>query len=181
MLKSIVDRHSGKLATLLAAIGVGAVLVMGAPAQKASAASEGFTEGQKAEIGAVIRDYLLKNPELMIEVQRTLEAKMELARQENATKAIASNAAGLFKASTAPVAGDPNGDVTVVEFFDYNCGYCRKAMDDVAKLVSKDKKVKVVLAEFPIFGKRSEDVARLGPRGEAAGQILGDASGPLRA
>ncbi len=145
----------------LAVIGVGAMMLAAGPQTSAVAAGETFSEAQKGQIEGIIKAYLLKNPELMVEIQRTLEQKQEVARQETMTKAVSSNAASLYRSSTAPVAGDVNGDVTVVEFFDYNCGYCRKAVGDVTKLIASDKKVRVVLKEFPIFGKRSEDVARL--------------------
>src|SRR5690606_5585352 len=66
----------------------------------------------------------------------------------------------LFRSSKSFAAGNPDGDVTVVEFFDYNCGFCRRAMPDVIKLIDNDDKVKFVFKELPIFGEESEDAAK---------------------
>jgi len=145
----------------LAMLGAGIALVPAGPMGKAMAAGDAFSEAQKAELGALIKDYLVKNPEVMIEVQRVLEAKMEATRQEAAAKAVSENGANLYKNALLPTAGAAKGDVTVVEFFDYNCGFCRKAVDSMSKLMDADKKVKVVMVDFPIFGKDSEAAARV--------------------
>ncbi len=145
-------------AAALAMLGAGVALV---PASTAVAAGDAFSADQKAQLGALIKDYLLKNPEVMIDVQRILEAKQEAQRQESAAKAVSENASSLYKNAGLPVAGDGKGDVTVVEFFDYNCGYCRKAVEPMGKLIDADKKVKVVMVDFPIFGKDSEGAARV--------------------
>ena len=132
-----------------------------APRGPASAAGGSFTDSQKSQIESMIRDYLLKNPEILLEVQKTLDAKQEVARQEAMTKAVKANAQDLFHNEVTPSAGDTNGDVTIVEFFDYNCGYCRRAIGDVTKLIESDKKVHFVFKDFPIFGKDSEGAARV--------------------
>lgn len=142
----------------LALLGAGVALV---PADMAAAAGDAFSADQKAQIGALIKDYLIKNPEIMIDVQRILDAKQEAQRQESATKAVSENAANLYRNAALPVVGNPKGDVTVVEFFDYNCGFCRKAVDAMGKLMDVDKKVKFVMVDFPIFGKDSEAAARV--------------------
>jgi len=129
--------------------------------QSVAAASDGFDAGQKAAIEGIIKDYLLKNPELLIDVQRVLEAKQEAQRQETMSKAVADNSSSLFKNSAVPSAGAEKGDVTVVEFFDYNCVHCRDAVDHMSKLIDSDKKVHVVFMDFPIFGKDSEGAARV--------------------
>lgn len=132
------------------------------PVIKTQAAAPGqFSAEQRQQIEAIIKDYLLKNPEVMVEVQTALEAKMEKIQSERLQVALKENAADIFRSSTAPVAGNPKGDVTVVEFFDYNCGYCKKALPDLAKLADKDKNVKIVLKEFPILAKGSEEASRV--------------------
>ncbi len=118
-------------------------------------------ELDRADVEGIIRDYLLKNPEIMIEVQAALEAKMTAQQAEQTAQALKNNAAGLFKTTSAPIAGNPDGDVTVVEFFDYNCGFCKRALDGMAELIKKDDNVRVVLKEFPIFGEQSEQAARV--------------------
>lgn len=121
----------------------------------------GFTAEQRKQIEAIIKDYLLANPEVMMEVQSALEAKMEKIQSEKMAAALKENSAEIFKAASAPVAGNLKGDVTIVEFFDYNCGYCKKAFSDLAAVADKDKNVKLVLKEFPILSKGSEEAARV--------------------
>jgi protein-disulfide isomerase len=127
----------------------------------AIAADAAFNPAQKTEIEGIIKDYLLKNPELMIEVQRVLEQKQQVAQQEAMSKAVGANSQSLFKDAALPAAGAAKGDVTVVEFFDYNCVHCRDAVDHMGRLIDKDKNVRVVFMDFPIFGKDSEGAARV--------------------
>jgi protein-disulfide isomerase len=137
------------------------------PAAKAQATegtvvAEGqFSAGQKTEIEALIKDYLTKNPEIMLEVQAALEAKMEKIQAEKTAAALKSHAAEIFRPKFSPVVGNPKGDVTIVEFFDYNCGFCKKALADVTKLIEREKQVKVVLKELPILSKGSEEAAKV--------------------
>ena len=120
-----------------------------------------FSDAQKGQIEGIIKGYLLKNPEILVDVQRTLEQKQEAARQEATGKALAANSASLFKNVSVPSAGNQKGDVTVVEFFDYNCIHCRDAIEHISKLIDTDKKVHVVFMDFPIFGRDSEGAARV--------------------
>ena len=133
-----------------------------APGQApAAGATALFSPEQKAAIEQIVKEYFLQNPEAFLEIQNALEAKMEKIQAEKTKQALKENANEIFKRTNAPIAGNPNGDVTVVEFFDYNCGYCKKAFGDIAKLVDKDPKVKVVLKELPILSKGSEEAARI--------------------
>jgi protein-disulfide isomerase len=116
---------------------------------------------QRKEIESIIKDYLLNNPEIMLEVQTALENKLEKASAEKTAAAIKGNAAEIYRPPFSPVVGDAKGDVTVVEFFDYNCGFCKKALADVAKFMEQDKKVKLVFKELPILAKGSEEAARV--------------------
>jgi protein-disulfide isomerase len=136
-------------------------LVRLAQAAQASSAAAPFDESQKAAIHEIIKDYLINNPEVMLEVQNALETKMEKIQAEKLQGALQSNAAEIFRHAEAPVAGNPNGDVPIVEFFDYNCGYCKRAFGDIAKLVEGDSKIKLVLKELPILSKASEEAARV--------------------
>jgi protein-disulfide isomerase len=86
---------------------------------------------------------------------------MEKLQSERMAVAIKDNSAEIFRPTGSPVVGNSNGDVTVIEFFDYNCGYCKKALTDVTQLLDKDKKVKLIPKEFPILSKGSEDAARV--------------------
>ncbi|KUO58385.1 MAG: disulfide bond formation protein DsbA [Alphaproteobacteria bacterium BRH_c36] len=127
----------------------------------AGAATAAFSSDQKAGIEAIIKDYLLANPEILLEVQSKLEAKMEKQQEERLKTAIKSNADELYRRADAPSAGDPKGDITVVEFFDYNCGFCKRGFSEVSKLIEKDKKVRVVFKELPILSKGSEEASRV--------------------
>jgi protein-disulfide isomerase len=112
-------------------------------------------DSQKKEFGDFIKEYLLQNPEIMIEVQDALQKKQEEARLVKANKAIDENSGNIFEAKDDIAIGNPKGDVTIVEFFDYNCGYCRHALSDMQTMLKKDKNVRFVLKELPILGPES--------------------------
>lgn len=132
------------------------------PASQKSASSEGaLSTAQRKEVEGLIKDYLVNNPEVLMEAQNALEAKMDKIQAERTAAAIKSNAQEIFRPVASPVVGNAKGDVTVIEFFDYNCGYCKKAFTDLARLVDKDKQVKVILKEFPILSKGSEEAAKV--------------------
>ncbi len=114
-----------------------------------------FTDAQKNEIGALVREYLIKNPEVIREVFTELERKETAEKEVAAKSGIIDSKAELFNSKLSHVAGNPDGDVTMVEFFDYNCGYCKRAFPDVLTLIESDPKLKVVIKEFPILGKNS--------------------------
>ena len=126
----------------------------------AYAADAAFSDEQKKAIGEIVKDYLIKNPELIVEVQQALEAKMEQEQAEKLKSFMSENAKDIYRNPDSPVAGDPNGDITVVEFFDYNCGYCKRGMTEVQKLIEGDKRVRVVFKELPILSKGSEETAK---------------------
>ena len=138
-----------------------------APAASASvqpkvAVAEGsISPGQRQEIEAIVKDYLLKNPEVLMEAQNALEAKMDKLQAERTAAAIKQNATEIFRPAASPVVGNAKGDVTVIEFFDYNCPYCKKAFTEVVQLVDKDKQVKLILKEFPILSKGSEEASKV--------------------
>ncbi len=132
-----------------------------APAGQPASAPSPFNAEQKAAIGAIVKEYFLNNPEAFLEIQTALEAKMEKIQADKLKVALKDNAKDIFHRSNAPVAGNPNGDIPVVEFFDYNCGYCKKAYLDVAKLVEKDSKVRLVMKELPILSKGSEEASKV--------------------
>ena len=128
-------------------------------AQNKSAISDSSSLS-KAQIEKIVRDYILKNPKVIGDALIALQKIEADAEVERAQLAISSNAKKLFRSDKSYIAGNPNGDVTVVEFFDYNCGFCKKAPAPLNKLIEKDKNVRVVFKEFPIFGKPSEEAAR---------------------
>ena len=134
------------------------ILVLWSLTSAASAAE--FSDGQRKEMESIIKDYLLANPELLREMSQILEQKEKLAESEQRKGAMVSNAKQIFRDKTDFVAGNPNGNVTMVEFFDYNCGWCKKGFPEVISLLNSDKDLRFVLKEFPIFGEDSEYAAR---------------------
>ncbi len=110
---------------------------------------------QKKEMGDFIREYLVENPEVLIEAQNALEAKQQAMRLQQSTKGVADNQKEIFSSPSDITLGNPKGDVTVVEFFDYNCGYCKHALGDMDDILAKDKNIRFVLKEFPILGPDS--------------------------
>jgi protein-disulfide isomerase len=108
----------------------------------------------------IVHNYLTKNPEVLVEMTTELEQRQAAEQAANQQKIISDNAEAIFRSPLANVAGNPNGDVNVVEFFDYNCGFCRRALPDVVKLIDSDDKVRVVFKELPIFGDESEAAAK---------------------
>jgi protein-disulfide isomerase len=116
---------------------------------------------RRQEIEAVIKEYLTNNPEILLEMQNALEAKMDKIQAERTASVIKNSATEIFHPSFSGVVGNPKGDVPVLEFFDYNCGYCKRALGDVAKLVDKEKQVRFILKELPILSKGSEEASRV--------------------
>lgn len=125
-----------------------------------AAAEASFSDARKAEIGEIVRQYLLDHPEVLLEVSKALEAKQQAAEAEQRSGVMKASADQIFRSPEDFVAGNPEGDVTVVEFFDYNCGWCKKSFPEVTKLIEQDKKLRVVLKEFPIFGGDSDYAAK---------------------
>ena len=140
----------------LIAVGAVAAVQLTAPGRiaPAEAASPAAT-GDKAEIGKIVHDYILANPEVLVEAMQELEKKQDSQRDTVAQKAIQQNQEALLHDVDSPVAGNPNGDVTIVEFMDYQCGYCKRAHPAVLSEVATDGKVKIIYKELPILGEAS--------------------------
>lgn len=137
------------LTTLLATAALSAATLL--PMQPALA----LDDAEKAEMGAFIREYLIANPEIMLEVQQALQAKQAAAQQEQANAVIEQNHETIFNADYDLSVGNPDGAITVVEFFDYNCGYCKRAHEDMKAIVAANDDVRFILKEFPILGPES--------------------------
>jgi protein-disulfide isomerase len=108
-----------------------------------------------AQIESIVRAYLLKNPEIIVEVQTALETKRDQESKVAQADFLTKSGDTLFASANDAIIGNPKGDVTVVEFFDYNCGYCRRALGDMDALVAADPNVRFVLKELPILGPDS--------------------------
>lgn len=143
----------------LAAIGVlGAVLLAG-PGAQAQSASEaaGLTREQ---VETIVREYLRDNPEVVIKAIETYQEKQHLAEQQQRKEALSLRRAAIFEDPMAPTNGVTDADVTLVEFFDYQCGYCKKVFPDIMAIMKDDKKLRVVFKELPILGPESVVAAR---------------------
>jgi len=144
-------RSSLKLAALMLA----ATLLGGGILWTAQRAAPGALDGaDKARIEATVRDYVLAHPEIIPEAMRLLQ-------QRETGKTIAANRTQILEPFGDAWIGNPKGDVTLVEYFDYNCGYCRSSLPAIAELVRRDPNVKVVFKEFPILSEQSITAARL--------------------
>jgi protein-disulfide isomerase len=145
--------------TFLARLGLaaGLMLTIGAAAGHA----QSFSSWQRGEIEKIIREYLVQHPEVLQEAIAELEKKQTADEAEKKQAAVKENAETIFNSPRHVTVGNPQGDVTFVEFFDYNCGYCKRAMTDMMDLLKTDTKLKVVLKEFPVLGPGSVDAARV--------------------
>jgi len=126
------------------------------PVQVASA----DTKVDRKEVEGIIRDYLLKNPEVLLEVQDALEAKQKEEQRLASLGVIKDAKDEIFNSTFDGVVGNPKGKMTIVEFYDYNCGFCKRAIDDMKALTKADPDLRFVLKEFPILGPASVTAAR---------------------
>ena len=139
-----------KLKTLLAGACIALTSIAAVPPT-----ANALDDKQKEEFGAFIREYLLSHPELIQEAQAELEKKQAADQAKAASDAVQRNKDALFASADDVTLGNPKGDVTIVEFFDYNCGFCKQALPDMNALLEKDKNIRFVLKEFPILGPDS--------------------------
>lgn len=139
---------------------IAAALLMGATIY-APALAQDFSGPQKQQIEGIIRDYLLKNPEVLRDAFTALEAKQARAEAEQRADALKTHADMLTQSRYQAVVGNPNGKVTLVEFFDYNCGYCKQALPDLTRLMKEDGDLRVVLKDFPVLGPGSVEAAQV--------------------
>jgi protein-disulfide isomerase len=130
-------------------------------APAALAQSTVFTEPQRRAIGEIVKEYLLKNPEVLQDVMAELEKRQAEQQRVAQASALKESRQTLLNAPHSIVAGNPSGDVTLVEFFDYNCGYCKRALADVRTLVKTDPKLRLVMKDFPVLGPDSVEASRV--------------------
>ncbi len=147
---------------------IAAACLMGAAATPLSA-QEAMTDEERAAIEGVVRDYLLANPDLVVEALNLYQARQEELEAERQMAQVVANRDELLFSPTSPVLGNPEGDVTLVEFFDYQCGYCKRVLDDVFDAVEDDPDLRVVFKEFPILGPASMTAAQAALASRAQG------------
>ena len=151
----------------------------------------GIPAGRQQAIEQVIKDYIMQHPEIVQDALTALQASRDAEEAKKAEAAVKDNAAEIFGSPHQVVLGDPDGKVTLVEFFDYNCPYCKRAVADMLSLMNEDVGLRIVLKEFPVLGDGSAEAAKvavavrmqdpqkylafhqklLGARGEANGAV----------
>jgi protein-disulfide isomerase len=135
-----------------------ALALCGAPPP---ASAQSFSDSQRGDIQTIVRDYLLAHPEVLEEAMAELNKRQTAAEAEKQKASVATNAETIFNSPRGVVLGNKDGDVSFVEFFDYNCGYCKRAMADMLDLMKTDPKLKVVLKEFPVLSQGSVEAAQV--------------------
>jgi len=133
----------------------------GLPSSSGQAFAAEFSPAQKTEIETIIHSYLLEHPEVLREVSVELDRRQKLEEADLRTHAIDDNKQALFDSPFQAVVGNPKGKITLVEFFDYNCGYCKKALGDLASLIKQEPELRVVLKDFPVLGPNSVEAAQV--------------------
>ena len=135
-----------------------ALACLGAPT---AASAQSFTDTQRSDIETIVKTYLIAHPEVLEEAMNELSKRQAAAETQKHEESIAKNADAIFNSPRGVTLGNKDGDVTFVEFFDYNCGYCKRAMADMMDLLKNDPKLKVVLKEFPVLSEGSVDAAKV--------------------
>src|SRR6201992_2139947 len=138
-----------------------ALIALAALVVPKAASAQSFNDAQKSDIEAIVHNYLVAHPEVLEEAMNELSKRQAAAEEKKHQESIAKNSDTIFNSPRGVVLGNKNGDVTFVEFFDYNCGYCKRAMADMLDLMKSDPKLKVVLKEFPVLSEGSVDAAKV--------------------
>jgi protein-disulfide isomerase len=133
-------------------------LVAAAPVGSTRAAET--APAQRQDVEAIIHDYLMQHPDVLIAALRAAEDKLNHESDTKATQAVAQNRREIFDDPETPVAGNPQGNATIVEFFDYRCPYCKQVQPSLESLLKQDPKLRVVYKEFPILGPVSVTAAQ---------------------
>jgi protein-disulfide isomerase len=151
--------------TIQMTLGAFAIIAAAASTALAVQAPASVNTADKAAIEKIVHDYILDHPEIIPQAVEKLQAKRMSSTVESSRSALETPYAGAWE-------GAANGDVTVVEFFDYACGYCRASLTDLAKLVASDAKVKVVYRELPILSDQSGEAAKVSLLAAERGQYM---------
>jgi len=153
---------------LSAAFALGCALLLAVP-PRSSAAAE-FTPDQRRAIEAIIHDYLMQNPDALIEALRVAEAKANRDADAKAVQVLSERRREIFDDPATPVGGNPEGDVSIVEFFDYRCPYCKQVQPTLQTLLDHDRKLRIVYKEMPVLGAPSVVAAHAALAARAQGK-----------
>lgn len=138
-----------------------ALLAFAIGAMPVAASAQNFSDSQKSDIEAIVKNYLVAHPEVVEEAINELSKRQSAEDDKKHEASVAENADAIFNSPHGVVLGNKDGDVTFVEFFDYNCGYCKRAVSDMLTLLKSDPKLKVVLKEFPVLSPGSVEAAQV--------------------
>jgi protein-disulfide isomerase len=156
---------------------MGALVLASLVAPMGIATADEFTPAQKQELGAFIRDYLVANPDVLRAAIDALDKRDKQAAEAERQKAVTDRAAALFSSNFQATVGNPKGTATLVEFFDYNCHFCKGALPDVTRLMKDDPNLKLVLKDYPVLGPGSLEAAKVASA--ARNQLPGDRFWPF--
>ena len=159
--------HFQKSLTIISIVLVGAAVLS---SNKVAATS--VTADQRKVFEGVIRDYLLKEPIIIRQAIDRLRAQEEAAKKTEAAAALKNNKDELFYDKSSPVGGNPQGDVTIVQFFDYNCGYCKRAAHNLRAVMKNDPNLRVIFKEFAILGPQSIKASRAALAAQKQGKYI---------
>ncbi|MEM8570408.1 MAG: DsbA family protein [Pseudomonadota bacterium] len=148
------------IASKLSATLVGIHLALAAPVSAEAPSELIFDDATREALHGEIRSYLLENPEILMELYALLEERQQAASDLADEIAVSENATEIFEDGYSFLGGNPEGDFTIVEFVDYQCGFCRRAHPEIAELISTDGEIRWIIKEFPILGPNSELAAR---------------------
>jgi protein-disulfide isomerase len=153
----MIDHLTRKLAATVASASVAMALSFGA----ASAQTPVFSDVQKSALQEMMKEYILKNPEVVQEALVELDRRQKEGEQTARLRVTQDKTGPLYTAKHNIAFGNPNGNVTIIEFFDYNCGFCKRGLADLQKLVNDDKNVRVITKDFPVLGQDSVEAAKI--------------------
>ena len=154
-------------------LGFAAALVGAAAGFSAGARADEFTPAQKQELGEFIKNYLVDNPEVLRAAIDALDKHDKQVAEAEREKAVSGESSALFDSKFQATIGNPKASATLVEFFDYNCHYCKGALPDITRLIKGDSGLKLVLKDFPVLGPGSVEAAKVASA--ARNQLPGDA------
>jgi len=135
-------------------------LICGSVVAQPIAHPSAFTPEQIKQLDTIIHDYIVKNPNVLVEASQTLQMQQQQKQQTEAMSSIHENKAALFDNAQSPSVGNKAAPTILVEFFDYQCGHCRAMAPTIEKLISEDKNLHVIFKELPIFGGVSDYAAK---------------------
>ncbi len=140
-------------------VSLAAALMLSVSAAPTVAQAPALNDAQQKAVREIIKDYLMKNPEVIQEALGELDRRQKEMERQARLKITQDKAGPLFTAKHNVAFGNPNGDVTLIEFFDYNCGFCKRALGDLQKIMADDKNVRIIVKDFPVLGQGSVEAA----------------------